>query len=302
MASEELHRDTRIACFSAVKPMLSVEAAWDILYKAVDADEPFVKQALCDVSTLDFTHELRRRYAPIVIRLAKDEHMDVKCRALQALAAWAIYSPDAGSALVNSSTNMSARESEWKAAVQSLVQWGDTESLLKATRALLDHGDESDDKGSDLPAVRRLKTLCDSLQRGPHAAASYAVATLVAEHEDFVPHAARLRAARIDYDDPGKALEDLRDLVRLLSHRPLMALRLRLEILDHCAISPAGMDTIARGLIDDGGTVAGIFAVGLIAREGGKEKWSEGRREMLLELRRHPDADVRDEARRARMQ
>jgi hypothetical protein len=106
-----------------------------------------------------------------------------------------------------------------------------------------------------------------------------------------------------DGSHPDHMLRELRDIARLCADRPMLAYQLRTSITGRGGKWVEGMNAVSRALIDDGGTAAALFALALVARngKGGKQAWTDEWRETLRELRRHPDADVRDEARRTRV-
>ncbi|BEI87623.1 uncharacterized protein CcaverHIS019_0103410 [Cutaneotrichosporon cavernicola] len=310
-ANFDLHRDVRIACVTAAVRTLSVDAAWDAIRNSLATGDPFVKIVLCKVSPLDLAVEHRRRYAPFVILLAQDEDVDVRRAAVESLAKWAVYSPDAGTLLVAMLTDMTAFGRVWEKAADSLVEWGDRQSLLSALSTLIVYPDHRHHrKTEDMPAVRRIETIMDRLRnklsdKWYHPTIN-AVLDFLAGHSDYIPHAARLRMKMFEFDNPVQLLKDLRDLARLLSNRSLLAYQMyrRIIIEGHKRTEwPSGMSEVARELVNDSGANASLFALALIDcnRQQGREGWTDEWLKMLWELRRHGNADVRDEARSMRV-
>ncbi|MBT2447705.1 hypothetical protein J7F03_11590 [Streptomyces sp. ISL-43] len=60
--------------------------------------------------------------------------------------------------------------------------------------------------------------------------------------------------------------------------------------------APATVLETVRGLASDGGPEAGLFAAALTAAIGRLHDWPAPWRELLRELRRHPEVEVRDAA------
>ncbi|BEJ10893.1 hypothetical protein CspHIS471_0103150 [Cutaneotrichosporon sp. HIS471] len=310
-ANFDLHRDVRIACVTAAVRTLSVDAAWDAIRSALATDDPFVKLVLCKVSPLDLAVEHRRRYVPFVILLAQDEDIDVKRAAVESLTRWAAYSPDAGTLLVAMVTDMKVFGRVWEKAANSLVEWGDRQSLLSALSILIAHPDRRHDgKAEDMPAVRRIETFMDKLQnklsdKSYHLTIN-AVLDFLARHSNFIPHAAHLRMKMFEFDNPVQVLQDLRDMACLLSDRSLLAYQMYKQIIikGHKSTKwPSGMNKVARSLVNDRGANANLFALALIDcnRQQGREGWTDEGLKMLWQLRRHDNADVRDEARSMRV-
>ena len=97
-------------------------------------------------------------------------------------------------------------------------------------------------------------------------------------------------------------LDDLDELADLCAGRPGLAVRTAARVAersreDYLRVSPDPRERAGpiRRPAARGDLAGGLFAIGLV-RAGERAGWAGRWRELLLELRRHPDADVRDEA------
>lgn len=225
--------------------------------------------------------------------------------ALQSLGGWAPFSPDAGGCLAASITDLASPSRVWEAGSHSLVQWGDEHSIIFTIDGLVALGDEPNAAAEDdMPAMTRIEAIARKLQlktrQEKYRAVTQAVADLLAAHTDLVPAAAYLYVASLlDFRTSDALLAGLRDLSRLMDGRLLLARDLSTSVAGSGQPHLDGMADVARALA--GGTVEeAILAMGIVSRRGPEEKWIEEWRDILRTLRGHPNADIRDWARRTR--
>ena len=95
-------------------------------------------------------------------------------------------------------------------------------------------------------------------------------------------------------------LDNLDEIADLCAGRPVLAVRTAEQVQDRRnqllgSIDPASLRATAERLAGRGDLAGGLFAVTLTGIGAGFG-WSQPWRDLLHELRRHPDADVREEA------
>ncbi|WP_431878192.1 hypothetical protein [Micromonospora marina] len=95
-------------------------------------------------------------------------------------------------------------------------------------------------------------------------------------------------------------LDDLDEVAALCAGRPVVAVRTAQRVGDRLLTmrrrpGPAALAGTVAHLAGRGDLAGGLFAVALVAH-GSEFGWKTPWRELLLGLRRHPDADVREAA------
>jgi hypothetical protein len=162
------------------------------------------------------------------------------------------------------------------------------------------HDDRPGGPGADRPARRRIETLAAALvprfrQLPPRAGRSglTAVARQLAARPGYAGVAATALVGL------GR-LDNLDEIADLCAGRPVLAARVAGEVGGRLRelpelLDPAVLPAAVGRLAGRGDLAGGLFAVALI-RPGATFGWSAPWRDRLLELRRHPDADVREQA------
>ncbi|MGW5733751.1 hypothetical protein [Streptomyces sp. NPDC055261] len=302
----DIHRDVRAACVAFAGGLLGEERVWGLLSDAAGG-EPVLRAAVLRVRPLDLAEVHRERYARLVREAVGTEDDEAAGGALDALARWAPWSPDAAAVLAHAVADLD-RRATWQVAARSLVTAAATaprgvEALCGALAALAGSGvPPSPDR--DLPARRRIeyvaRTLADAGEG--HRAAALRAGELLAGYGDFVPQAADVLAGAIALD--GGAAEvtaALHRLARLHEGRPALAVRtasmLGSRLADSGAVADAApLPAVVRRLADDGGHASGLFAVRATESLGERTGWPPVWRDLLGALRNHGVPDVRDAA------
>jgi hypothetical protein len=160
--------------------------------------------------------------------------------------------------------------------------------------------DRPDDTLADRPARRRIRVLLDGavvsartpVGAGGHAALIEAVRPL-AERPLFtgVGAGALVGLGRLD---------NLDEIADLCTGRPGLAVRVAERVGPRLRELPELIDAghlhgVVRRLAGRGDLAGGLFAVALV-RPGASFEWASPWRDLLVGLRAHPDADVREEA------
>ncbi|MYW62781.1 hypothetical protein GTY65_01610 [Streptomyces sp. SID8379] len=311
-AAPDAHRDVRAACVAfAAYRLLREDAAWEILTDAAsERSESVLRRAALRLNVHDVAPGLRERYAALVAGVAETDDDELADTALSALSSWVPWAPQALDALTRLLTDLDRRApGVWSAAGSTLVAAAGqspaaADALTGAVRTLMAHGTAPDaGEEQDRPALRRLDNvagvLADVATLDPALRPlARDLALVLAEDDAFVPQAAQVRLAGLDFSAPG---DELRALAGLHDDRPALAARtagalrdrlrnrLRGERVPGEVLLPA-----ARDLASGGSLAEGLFAWALTCAGGERAGWPDLWRDILRELRAHPCADVRD--------
>ncbi|MBO1330812.1 hypothetical protein [Streptomyces sp. VRA16 Mangrove soil] len=312
-AGEGAHRDVRAAIVAfAAYQLLGEDAAWEILTDAVGEDsEAVLRQAALRLSVYDVAPPLRARYAALIASVADTapaDNAELADTALTALASWVPWAPQALETLARLLTDVERRAPKvWGAAGKALVSVaGQTAAaaatLTGAVRTLMAHGPAPDaGEEQDRPAHRRIEyvagILAEEARKTPALRPlARELGRVLAEDDAFVPRAAQVGLAALDF----AALTDgLRDLARLHDGRPALAARTAQELRGRLRGGRVRGEVLlpaARELAAAGSATEGLFAWALVAAGGARVDWPEPWRAELRALRSHPCADVRDAA------
>ncbi|MET8627602.1 hypothetical protein ABZW30_28285 [Kitasatospora sp. NPDC004669] len=317
------HRDVRTAAVAAAVGLLPAPAAWRLLEGAATST-PAARSEVLRTRPLDLPTTDRPRYAALVGRVASGDDLATAHAALDLLAGWSPWYPEAEALLVAGTVDLANRAS-WRAAAAGLAALATAGTGRRLTEALAqlvaieteaaDSTEHGDGPGLDAaadrdrPARQRIDLLVARLSAGmadrPSAAARAAAdasAELLSEAADFTPHAIRLRTATLDldalHDDLLVGLDQLASLHRdrpVLAARTAEALRSRLNTPRRPG-DPAALLSVVHRLAAHGGCAHGLFAVGLTHALGPRTGWPPQWRALLRTLRQHPQADVREAA------
>ena len=109
-----------------------------------------------------------------------------------------------------------------------------------------------------------------------------------------------VRAIDLEAAEP-ELLLSLRELTAAIEGRPVLAARVAEDVEEahrygRPLAGPGAAPTAIRVLSGEGGLVEGLLAVGLATALGTRLDWPESLRTTVVELRRHPEPEVRDAA------
>ncbi|MFD0783756.1 hypothetical protein ACFQZ8_07500, partial [Micromonospora azadirachtae] len=285
---------------SAARQRLRTEASWSILRTAVGGSRE-ERRAVLSGYPYTIPERHRPRYGALIVEACRSTDREVRRAAFGQLGEWAPWLVGVTELVVDRLTDLG--ESMVHIEVANLLKAGG-EAVLGVALTRLVNRDADDehpgDPASDRPARRRIELLARGAvvrSRSRPASADRSVlvesARWLAGHPAFVGTAAGLLV------DLGR-LDNLDEVAALCAGRPVLAVRtaehvgVRLRGL-HEWPDPATLSgTIAR-LTGRGDLAGGLFAVELV-RHGAGFGWKAPWRDLLLDLRRHVDADVREEA------
>ncbi|MFB7129925.1 hypothetical protein [Kitasatospora sp. NPDC056273] len=255
-------RDVRAAVVAATVDLLPAPAAWRLLEDAATG-APVARSAVLRTRPLDLPTTDRPRYAALVAGVASGDDPHTAQVALDLLAAWSPWCPEAEELLLAGTVDL-ANRSSWRAAaagLAALAVGGTGRRLTEALAQLLaseasaagaperEAGDvdvDGDGDGGggggggldaaadrDRPARQRIDHLVSRLAAGvadrPSAEGLKAVgeaAELLSTEPDFIPKAVQLLTATLEFDTTqDHLLAELDRLAALHSDRPVLAAR-----------------------------------------------------------------------------
>ncbi|WP_371582271.1 hypothetical protein [Streptomyces sp. NBC_01314] len=319
------HPDVRAAVVRALPPLLGEAEAWPLLEDVARDDSQAVHEALRAVTPWELAETHRRAYAAVVVAaydtsLALTEGFGGGYGLLRAMEVWCRYSPELAVRISRTVRDLGDR-THWRSAEGVLrdlaaselphpvggaapgsVFHGTVAELLAATRTTEGGCDALE--GRDLPALQRLRSLTSfGYVEGVRPELLEAVARQLASEPLLVAERAYLLGQLVDHTvEPAALLERLRDLADALEDTGVtVAVHAsgRLRTSSASRAHPERADallTAADRFARDGGTSAGLLAVGLVKGTGSALGWPEEWRSLLRLLRRHANADVRHEA------
>ena len=294
------HRDVRVAIVSAARQRLHTEASWTILRTAVGGSRE-EQRAVLDTDPDTISQRHRRRYSALIVDACRAADREVRRAAFGQLGQWSPWLAGITDLVVDRLTDLG--ETIGHIEVANLLKAGGGPVLRAALARLVDrdaNDDHPGDPAADRPARRRIELLAHgaAVRSGSRPAnadrtALVEAARWLAGHRAFTGTATRMLV------DLGQ-LDNLDEIAGLCTGRPVLATRTAQRISTRLPAlrqrpDPAVLTrTIAR-LASRGDLTGGLFAVAL-ARHGASFGWKTPWRDLLIELRRHPDADVREEA------
>lgn len=316
------HPDLKAVTMRLAVGLLPAEAAWELLEAAVSGPRE-IRVTLVLTDPLDVPLAHRPRFGRLVAATATGAHgvddFDFSGFSYANLPKWVAYAPDAADTVRLAACDLSLRAGARRAA-SALGEIACTglphpvggaepgSAFHRAVAELLDvvrSGAEPDAEADrDRPALRRLRHLVtESL--GDQPAVREPVLRQLADEPLLVGARVGLLLRAVDLRAEPADLAGqraiLRDLVAALRGRPGLA-RATADRLStrYCygdpLPNPATVLETVRGLAADGGAEAGLLAAGLTTGIGGLHGWPAPWRDLLRELRRHPEAEVRDAA------
>lgn len=315
------HRDLKDTAVRLALGLLPAEPAWELLESAARGPRegrfPIVHTDLLDVPL-----EHRPRYARLVATAVETgaASADGAFSSYYSLPKWVAYAPEAADTLRLAVCDLSPGAGA-RPAASALADVatsglphpvGGAEPGSQFHRAVAEllrtarSGTEPDaEETRDRPALRRLRELTIHSGLGAVPAVREAVLRQLADEPlliearvDLLLRAVDLRA---EPSDPAGQLAALRDLVAAHSGRPGLAratasqLKTRYCYGDPLPDPATALESV-RALAADGGAASGLFAAALTDGIGPLHGWPPQWRELLRELRRHPELEVRDAA------
>ncbi|MFC7546932.1 hypothetical protein [Plantactinospora sp. GCM10030261] len=294
------HRDVRAAIVSAARQRLQTEASWTILRTAIDGSRE-ERRAVLNTDPYTIPERHRPRYGAFVVDACRIDDREVRRAAHQRLGDWSPWLTGIADLVVDRLCDLG----ETMVAVEAaglLKAGGD--AVLGAAFARLVDRDAADDRPGDRSADRPARRRIDLLARG--AATRSGIQPATADRTGLV-ESARWLAGRPAFAgtairllvDLGR-LDNLDEIADLCAGRPVLAARLadrvgaRLRGLREWP-EQAVLTGAIRRLAGRGDLAGGLFAVALVWHGAGFG-WPAPWRDLLVGLRGHPDADVREGA------
>lgn len=301
------HQSVRASCVTVATRRLDDPRSWTILRESLGAATE-ITEPLFAPQPLDIAEKHRRAYASLLAEAARQDDHGLRRPAAKELPYWNSFDEGISRWLVDTISDLDARQpSETIQALCQLVTAGEAENVLITTiRRLI--GKENADHDAlaerDRPARQRLRALVLQLKvtqrpTAPRETMRRASEVLQAEGPEFRTLAADLLGYHtLRTGGPDEFLVDLREAAELLHDRPVFAAHW-VRGLDNLVSSmrdPEALLPALRTLVHSGSLVEGIIAGTLCGVLGTRRGWTEEFRELLRELRRHPEPEVADAA------
>ncbi|MBE1537504.1 hypothetical protein [Actinomadura algeriensis] len=307
------HRDVRAAIASALRPYIADPVARRVLTEAARGARDVARQVLGG-----WPHEIEERfraeYAALVVRVAGSPEPEAADAALEVVGRWAQWAPEVP-ALLAGVFNDLGETRRWRAAMFSLLGCvhaglgADELGTAVATLAgAVDDADPGADAGAerDRPAAQRLAALVKAVRdtaARDRAAAEPALDAVDGRLPD--PLALELAAATLDWedDDADEAVDALADGCADLGVLSVARLAATLagdeddddmyyELADADLPDAEDVHPHAVRLAERGDLPGGLFACALARVQGPEAGWPDEWRELLRDLRAHPDGEV----------
>jgi hypothetical protein len=296
----DAHRDVRAAIVSAAGDRLDAEPSWTVLRAAVDGSRE-ERRAVLGTWPYTIAQRHRRRYAALVVEACRALDREVRRAAFGQLGEWSPWLDGVGDLVVDRLTDLGETLAPIEAA--NLLKAGGDPVLGAALARLVDR-DAADDRPGDPVADRPARRRIELLARG---AVIRSRSRPAGADRSLLVEPARWLAGRPGFTGTATALlvdlgrlDNLDEVAGLCAGRPVLALRTAERVGDRLrglaeSPDPALVAGTVGGLTRRGDLAGGLFAVALV-RHGAGLGWPAPWRDLLTGLRRHPDADVREEA------
>ncbi|MFI1977731.1 hypothetical protein [Streptomyces wedmorensis] len=310
-----VHPDVHATVVGLASTLLPAEEMWALLESAVADGPDASRRMLLEVGPADLLPAHRSRYGELVARLPFVAEEQTAEQALYGLRDWARYAPGAGAALADVYTDPASPLAGWRAC-HGLVELaqsglphpiggvapgsllGDVVDRLLAVVAAGEP--EGGGRGGDLPARRRLDSLLGSSIRDPRMCAVLARRLATEPAVTAARTALLVRAVDLTSTE-AELIFSLRELAAAIEGRPVLAVRVAEDLEEAHQygdplhdLSPAL--AAVRVLASEGRLVEGLLAVGLVTALGVRKDWPDSCRAAVVELRRHPELEVREAA------
>ncbi|ADO69509.1 hypothetical protein [Stigmatella aurantiaca] len=304
-ARPELHRDVRIAVGHAARLLLDEPEAWALLEEMARSADTYVPASLLDQRPEELPARLRPRYAALVLQVSRHPDLAVRRQAFAALPRWSVGVEEQVAREASGRVLDLASGAEWREATHALVE-ATREGLafeqVVACASKLVSAPVSEDATPerDVPALQRLKTLCQALGALPQPvrlrlrASLEAVAQVLAQEASLWPLRASLQLACLEWHEatgPARLLLALGEEIR---GEPLFAPVLATAV-SEAVQNPSAEWTpeVLLDIVDRLGASLSLVSLVLISVAGQRLHWREDAALRLRALRRHPGAAVR---------
>jgi hypothetical protein len=297
------HRDVRIALTASLVPFLPDSRVMSALMEAATSPDEHLATAIMATGWRQLPPSARPGYANLVRLVTRHREGPTASLALHDLAGWFRWAPAASAELHDRLLDLS-RLDVWQAAAGCAADpavWSAAQTLpADLAAALIERLSDSQDPGStrDVPALQRIEQLVDAMCA--HAAdlrltpePALRLSAVLASHDLLTAKAAQLLVLLAAPQDV--APTHLEAAADLLAGRSATAARLAARLPAGDWTTDAAVNTAGR-LARRGEPAAGLLAVALVQTAGERSGWTPAWRLSLLELRAHPQADVRDTA------
>ncbi|WP_189601546.1 hypothetical protein [Streptomyces lateritius] len=311
-----VHPDVHATVVGLATTLLPDEEMWALLESAASDGPDAARRTLLDVTPADLAPAHRTRFGELVARLPFVAEEQTAEQALFNLRDWAQYTPAAGTALADVYTDLTSPLSVWRAGY-GLTELAQSElphpiggvepgSLLHDVvgrlLAFIAAGEEVGGgvRGKDLPARRRLESLIGSSIRDHRMCAALARRLAAEPAVTAIRTALLVRAIDLEAAAPDLLLS-LGELTAAIEGRAVLGARVAEDVEEahrygNPLAGPAAALEVVGALSSDGGLVEGLLAVGLATALGTRQNWPESCRAAVVELRRHPEQEVREAA------
>jgi hypothetical protein len=292
------HRDVRAAITSAARQRLGDQESWTILEAAVTGSRE-ERSAVLAIGPYGIPSRFRPRYAALIVAACHAADREVRGAAFGQLPMWAPWATAVAGLIGDRLTDLGEIVSEYEAGWLAAVL--DEPGLVGVVDRLAEREAADDlpgDRDVDRPARRRIETIANGAVRWSRTAPAGADrSALIAAGRRLAtrPH---LAGTGITMLTALGRLANLDDVADLCAGRPVLAVRARSRVGQgwyRTSIEPDTLHATAARLAARGDLAGGLLAVA-VARIGAGDGWPRPWRELLATLRRHPDADVREEA------
>ena len=303
--SPDTHRDVRAAIVAAARLRLDLEPSWTILEQAGRGSREERRAVLQAGPGLVPEHH-RARYGALIADACHSAEREIRRAALAGLPQWARWL-DGGARLIEErladlgDSLGDVFAAQLLGALHRIDPAGDGFGDVLMRLADRDAADtRPDDTLADRPARRRIRVLADGAAvRARGLLRSADRSPLIGPVRRLAERPAFRAIAAVTLVGLGR-LDNLDEIADLCAGRPALAVRAAERIGPRVRelpdlIDPAHLRGVIRRLGGRGDLAGGLFAVALV-RPGASFGWGEPWRELLVALRGHPDADVREEA------
>lgn len=302
-AQPDLHRDLRRAVISAARWLLDQEAAWTLLAQAIPAGDA-VAAALTEAAPYTVAVPHRSRYGALVRAVATAEDPDTALLGLASWPAWSPWDADGVRQMVTPVVDLGATAT-WRAAADALITATATTAdpaPLRTAITTLAAAPNPIAPDRDQPATQRIRHLADRLAAALPAngeslrTTAGTIALTVADRPDHRAEAIALAVAALPRH--GELYPALHGIAGM-ADRPVLAWQAAEHVQTWFAHrDPYRPDTLpAVRRLAAGTATEALLAVAIAYATGKSTGWPQPWRDLVVDLREHPDPDVRHRAR-----
>ncbi|HEY3445785.1 MAG TPA: hypothetical protein VGK67_05435 [Myxococcales bacterium] len=311
---EKLHRDVRVALLHAAGRRLDEEGSWRMFEAAAAHPERDLARAVLQLREEDVAPRFRERFAATALALGRHPSLEVRQALMEHFAqpvSWGLLVPEKAARLAAEALGSAQKDAPWPQAAKALASLACKAEALAvleermaslAAAAWKDPTEVPVDQ-EDLPAQRRLETLCSHLLGvpagdRPRTRAAREAAFRALERVEVWLFEPRTALALADLPIAAAAVEPL----RRLCERATTSLQ-GSQLCDQVARwgADAARAGTAEALLEIAAALAGEApreseswaALGLTAAAGQRFGWSVSARKALAVLRNRPETSAR---------